>query len=65
MVILKFDFEKTFDKIEHSAIMDILRHKGFGAKWLKWMDMIMYSGTSSVRLNGVPEKNVSLQKRVR
>jgi hypothetical protein len=32
MVILKLDFEKTFDKIEHEAIMRIMQHKGFGAK---------------------------------
>jgi hypothetical protein len=51
MVILKLAFEKAFDKIEHSAIMDILRHKGFRTKWSKWMDMIMGSGTSSVMLN--------------
>jgi hypothetical protein len=62
MVILKFDFEKAFDKIEHSAIMDILRHKGFGPKWLKWMDMIMDSGTSSVLLNGVRGKRLTAKE---
>jgi retron-type reverse transcriptase len=56
MIILKLDFEKAFDKIEHNAIMDIVRHKGFGAKWLQWMDMIMSLGTSSIMLNGVLKK---------
>jgi hypothetical protein len=34
MVILKLDFEKAFDKLEHAAIMEVLRHKGFNDKWI-------------------------------
>jgi hypothetical protein len=64
MVILKLDFEKAFDKIEYNAIMDILRHKGFRAKWLHWMDMIMSSGTSSIMLNGVPGKTFHCKRGV-
>jgi hypothetical protein len=45
MVILKLDFEKAFDKIEHEVIMDIMTHMGFGNKWLNWVRMIMSSGT--------------------
>lgn len=29
-VILKLDFEKAFDKIEHKALLKILQVKGFG-----------------------------------
>jgi hypothetical protein len=32
VIILKLDFEKPFDRIEHKAIMEILHHKGFSAK---------------------------------
>jgi hypothetical protein len=65
MVILKLDIEKAFDKIEHNAILEILRHKGLRTKWLKWMDMIMSSWTSSIMLNGVPGKTFHCKRGVR
>lgn len=37
----ELDFEKAFDKLEQNVIIDILRHKGVGPKWLKWITMIM------------------------
>lgn len=34
VVILKLDFEKGFDKLEHNVILQVLRHKGFPKKWI-------------------------------
>jgi hypothetical protein len=65
VVILKLDFKKTFDKIEHKAIMEILLHKGFGSKWQLWMDLIMKSGTSSILPNEVPGKVFHCKRGVR
>jgi hypothetical protein len=65
MVILKLDFEKAFDKLEHATIIDVLRHKGFGDKQIHWVSMILGSGTSEVLLNGVPEKRFHCKRGVR
>jgi hypothetical protein len=56
IIILKLDFEKAFDKIEHQAMLEIMRHKGFDETWMRWMTNIFTSGTSSILLNGVPGK---------
>jgi hypothetical protein len=34
LVILKLDFEKAFDKIEHEVILDVMRRKGFPDRWM-------------------------------
>jgi retron-type reverse transcriptase len=65
MVILKLDFEKTFDKIEHEAIMRVMQQKGVGAKWQHWMKMIMESSTSAILLNGVLNKVFHCKRGVR
>jgi retron-type reverse transcriptase len=65
IIILKLDFEKVFDRIEHKAIIVVLHHKGFGVRWQQWMNMIMNTGTSSILLNGVPGKTFHCRRGVR
>jgi hypothetical protein len=65
LVIIKLDFEKAFDKVEHGAILQVLRAKGFGDKWYRWIKEILNSGTSSVLLNGIPGKVIHCRRGVR
>jgi len=65
LLILKLDFEKAFDKVEHEFMIQVMTHKGLLAKWIQWMSSIFNSGTSSVILNGLPGKVFHCKRGVR
>lgn len=54
ILILKLDFAKAFDTVEHDAILAILKYKGFPAKWTGWVKEFLSSTDSQVLLNGFP-----------
>jgi hypothetical protein len=63
--VLKLDFEKAFDTVEHDLILQVLYFRVFGPKWLGCIRDILHSGTSSVLLNGVPGKSFHCKRGVR
>jgi retron-type reverse transcriptase len=56
LIILKLDFEKVFDKVEHQVILDVIRARRFPDKWVNWTKGILSLVTSSALLNGIPGK---------
>jgi hypothetical protein len=50
-IILKLDFEKAYDKISWSFLLEALKQRGFNDSWCKWIEKVVCSGTLSVRVN--------------
>lgn len=63
IVIIKLDFEKAFNKIEHQTMLTLMEAKGFGQRWLGWMLTIFSSRTLAMLLNGVPGRKTFHCKR--
>jgi hypothetical protein len=65
IIILKLDFTKAFDTVEHSTIFQMMGHLGFPHNWLNWTQRILDTATTSILLNGVPGKSIICKKGVR
>jgi hypothetical protein len=65
IVILKLDFEKAFDLVEHDIVFERLKVKGFPDKWIRWVQDLLSSATTSVLLNGTVGKKIVCKRGVR
>jgi hypothetical protein len=52
-LIVKLDFEKTYDKISWDFLFDMLSQRGFSETWCKCIIEVVTSGTISVQINGI------------
>ncbi|KAK2640405.1 hypothetical protein Ddye_028200 [Dipteronia dyeriana] len=47
-LVVKLDFEKTYDSIDHDFLDDMLLAMGFGSKWRRWIKNCISSPKLSV-----------------
>jgi Reverse transcriptase (RNA-dependent DNA polymerase) len=64
-LLLKLDFEKTFDNVNWNYIQHTFLQQGFDPKWVKWMKSILWGGYSVVLFNGRPGTYFECRKGLR
>ena len=50
-LVLKLDYEKAFDKVNLDFLEELLRARGFGEKWIRWIHSITHGGSIGVKIN--------------
>lgn len=50
-VILKLDYEKTYDRGNWDFLEEMLRSRGFGEKWICWIRKVVRGGSICIRIN--------------
>jgi hypothetical protein len=50
-VLLKIDFEKSYDKVHWGFLVKCFKARGFCDQWCSWLNQILYNGTVVVRVN--------------
>lgn len=64
-IILKLDFEKTYDKVKWSFLIECLAARGFSEKWCGWLKQVVTWGTVNVKLNNLTRPYIKSHKGVR
>ena len=61
-LLVKFDFEKAYDLVDHSFLDSILEGMGFGIKWRHWMSCCILTPSLSVLVNGSPTTKFKVER---
>lgn len=64
-IYLGIDFNKAFDRINHSFIWAILRKFGFGPNFINWIQLLYTNAQSQVKVNGHLTSTFTINRSVR
>ncbi|KAK2654067.1 hypothetical protein Ddye_013923 [Dipteronia dyeriana] len=64
-IVLKLEFEKTYDSVDHKFLDSCLEGMGFGERWRGWMSSCISSPMISMLVNGSPLKEFAIDRGLR
>jgi len=64
-IVIFFDQEKAFDRINHRYLIMVLERMGFGQKWIKWIELLYRDAFCKINVNGVLTRKITIKTGVR
>ncbi|KAK3231468.1 hypothetical protein Dsin_003349 [Dipteronia sinensis] len=64
-LMVKLDFEKAYDSLDHTFLDNMLCEIGFGWKWRQWISSCISSPVLSVLVNGSPSRQFGIHRGLR
>ena len=64
-LLVKLDFEKAYDSVDHAFLDSMMVNMGFGDHWRGWIRNCISSPLLSVLVNGSPTSQFGLQRGLR
>ncbi|KAK3220500.1 hypothetical protein Dsin_014470 [Dipteronia sinensis] len=61
-LVVKLDFEKAYDSVDHSFLDEVMKDIGFGERWGFWVQSCISTPMLSVLVNGSPMEEFALEK---
>ncbi|KAK2654625.1 hypothetical protein Ddye_014481 [Dipteronia dyeriana] len=61
-LLVKLDFEKAYESVDHEFLFEIFSRMGFGNKWVEWIRWCATSLLLSVLVNGCQTKEFSIER---
>jgi hypothetical protein len=52
-VVIKLDYEKAYDKVNWEYLLDILKKRGFGNRWIECIRRSLCRGSVGITINNV------------
>ncbi|KAM0892566.1 hypothetical protein ACQ4PT_025668 [Festuca glaucescens] len=53
-LLLKLDIARAFDSVSWAFLISVLRQRGFGQRWIRWIILLLCTASTRVMVNGRP-----------
>ncbi|KAK3219853.1 hypothetical protein Dsin_013823 [Dipteronia sinensis] len=64
-LLVKLDFEKAYDSVDHDFLDHMMEDMGFGERWRKWMRDCISTPALSVLVNGSHTSQIGMERGLR